>query len=126
MSLVKTMQTRICLQNPDLSTTERDIIHSFIKAGALLESQFNTALRWCEEALSQLEKEPGEDEVLISAIKTFTKEKKANNALGYDSDDEFFDDVNPAFGDDGKSEMNRTKTSGFRDTLSMFKKRKIP
>ena len=63
---------------------------------------------------------------MISAIKTFTKEKKANNALGYDSDDEFFDDVNPAFGDDGKSEMNRTKTSGFRDTLSMFKKRKIP
>jgi hypothetical protein len=59
--------------------------------------------------------------VLIRAIKTFTKEKKANNALGYDSDDEFFNDVTP----DDRSEMNRTRTSGFRDTLSMFKKKKL-
>jgi hypothetical protein len=80
-------------------------------------------LKWCEEALSSLDKEPGEDEVLIKAIKTFTKEKKANNALGYDSDDEFFDDVNPNLGEDGgTSEMNRTRTSGFRDSLSIFKK----
>ena len=60
--------------------------------------------------------------MLISAIKTFTKEKKANNELGYDSDDEFFNDVSP----DDASEMmkNRTRTSGFRETLSMFKKKK--
>ena len=83
------------------------------------------ALKWCEEALSQLEKEPGEDEVLIRAIKTYTKEKKANNALGYDSDDEFFDDVNPDDNDGMTSErMNRTRTSGFRETLSMFKKKR--
>jgi len=81
------------------------------------------ALKWCEEAFSQLEKEPAEDEVLIRAIKTYTKEKKANNALGYDSDDDFFDDVNGGGGEDG--EMNRTRTSGFRDTLSMFKKKKV-
>ena len=64
-----------------------------------------------------MEKEPCEDEVLIRTIKTYTKEKKANNAFGYASDDEFFDDV-----EDG--DMNRTRTSGFRDTLSVFKKKK--
>jgi Leucine-rich repeat (LRR) protein len=121
-SLVKAMNTRTSLSNPELSTTEKEIIHAFIKAGALQDAQFNVALKWCEDALSSLEKEPCEDEVLIRAIKTFTKEKKANNALGYDSDDEFFDDVN--IGDDARSEMNRTKTSGFRETLSMFKKKK--
>jgi hypothetical protein len=119
-SLVKAMQPRLNLANPDLSTSEKSIIQSFIRAGALQESQYHAALKWCEEALSQLEKEPDEEEVLIRAIKTYTKEKKANNALGYDSDDEFFNDVSP----DDRSEMNRTRTSGFRDTLSMFKKKK--
>lgn len=51
-------------------------------------------MKWCEEALQEMEREPGEDEVLIRAIKTYTKEKKAKGQIGYDSDDEFFDDVN--------------------------------
>jgi hypothetical protein len=44
---------------------------------------------------------------LVKAIKTFTKEKKANHALGYDSEDEFFKEEG----------MERTSTSKFRETM---------
>ena len=51
-SLVKAMQVKVNLSNPELSSSEKDIIHAFIRAGALQESQYHTALKWCEEALS--------------------------------------------------------------------------
>jgi hypothetical protein len=34
-------------------------------------------MKWCEEALTALEKEPEEEDLLIKAIKNYTKEKKA-------------------------------------------------
>jgi len=49
-------------------------------------------LKWCEEAIGAVEKEPNEQELLINAIKNFTKDKKSQNVLGYDSEDEFFFD----------------------------------
>lgn len=45
----------------------------FVKLGAKEES----VCKWAEEALQQLEKEPSEQELLMTAIKNFTKEKKA-------------------------------------------------
>jgi hypothetical protein len=35
LSLVKAMQPRVCLSNTELSTSEKDIINAFIRAGAL-------------------------------------------------------------------------------------------
>lgn len=62
-------------------------MNRFIKIGA----QEGLVNKWVEEALSQLEKEPDETELLITAIKNFTKEKKAEHTVGYDSSEDFFD-----------------------------------
>jgi hypothetical protein len=86
-----------------------------VRAGAVSREN---GYKWAEEAVKEQEKEPSEEQLLIKAIKTFTKEKKANHALGYDSDDEFFKD--------GNEMMNRTSTSKFRETMSSFKKKKPP
>jgi hypothetical protein len=59
----------------DLRPIEKELIKRFVNIGLVKDE--NTALKLCEEALSSLEKEPIEQEVLIKAIKTFTKEKKA-------------------------------------------------
>ncbi len=104
----------------DLRPIEKELIKRFVNIGLVKDE--NTALKLCEEALSSLEKEPIEQEVLIKAIKTFTKEKKAQHALGYDSDDEFF--MEDGTNEGPKTPMNRTKTSGFRDSISIFKKKK--
>ena len=55
----------------------------FVNIGAR-EEQVN---KWSEEALIALECEPSEQELLVTAIKNFTKEKKAQYASGYDSSD---------------------------------------
>jgi hypothetical protein len=35
------------------------------------------AIKWCEEALEAIEKDPEEEELLVKAIKNYSKEKKA-------------------------------------------------
>ncbi len=55
------------------SEIERDIINRFVKLGAREDLCF----KWCEEAIQSAEREPGEQELLITAIKNFSKEKKS-------------------------------------------------
>ena len=73
-------------------------------------------LKWCEEALSASEKEPGEQELLITAIKNFSKEKKSQNVVGYDSEDEFFYE-----GEEGAGTPSSRTTMMMRGTMSSFK-----
>ena len=56
-----------------LSQTEKELISRFVQLGVEEE----TANRVCDEALDSIEKEPDEQELLMTAIKNFTKEKKA-------------------------------------------------
>jgi hypothetical protein len=72
-------------------------------------------LKWCEEALSASEKEPGEQELLITAIKNFSKEKKSQNVVGYDSEDEFFCEAEEGAG------TPSSRTTMMRGTMSSFK-----
>lgn len=79
--------------------------------------------KWCEEAIQGAEKEPAEAELLTRAIKNFSKEKKSQNVVGYDSEDEFF------FDDDGGISMcaaggistPMSRKSKMRGTMSTFK-----
>jgi hypothetical protein len=64
-----------------LLQSEKDLVQRFVKIGI----NEVCVIKWAEEALSSLEKEPTESEILITAIKNFTKEKKAQHSGGYDS-----------------------------------------
>jgi hypothetical protein len=52
---------------------KNDIVQRFIALGVKEELVF----KWSEEALTAMEKEPEEIDLLIKAIKNYSKEKKA-------------------------------------------------
>lgn len=52
----------------------------FVRIGA----REDLAMKWAEEAILSIEKEPTEQELLMSAIKNFTKEKKASYCGGFE------------------------------------------
>ena len=38
------------------------------------------AVKWCEEALAAIEKDPEDEELLVRAIKNYSKERKAEQS----------------------------------------------
>lgn len=69
-----------------------------------------------------MEKEPTEQELLMNAIKNFSKEKKALDEFGYDSADDFFDDRSEAA---PSTPLGGRRGSNIRESLSIFKKNSI-
>ena len=120
LAFMKNIKPHAELSSVSFSQIERDIIARFVRLGA----REDLCYKWCEEAIQSADKEPAEAELLTRAIKNFSKEKKSQNVVGYDSEDEFF------FDDDGGMSMSASgagtstpmsRKSKMRGTMSSFK-----
>lgn len=115
-AILKNIQPHADLTSVNFSAVEREIISRFVKLGA----REDLCYKWCEEAIQSAEREPAEAELLTRAIKNFSKEKKSQNVVGYDSEDEFFIDDDGAMSAMGTS-TPMSRKSKMRGTMSSFK-----